>query len=158
MKYTLEGNKSRLNKKRTGRVMEITTTEQKKRTKRNEDSLRDLRDNIKEIMFAWNRSQKEKKERAWENIWRHNSWKFPNQGKERVTHVQEAQPVPYRMSLVGRPFGSQNWELGAWAVPLSISPRDRPCHLMSQNCYRHNWLIIKKLGYFYMMGAGNNVC
>ena len=52
MKYTLEGNKSRLNKKRTGRVMEITTTEQKKRTKRNEDSLRDLRDNIKEIMFA----------------------------------------------------------------------------------------------------------
>ena len=28
--------------------MKITTTEQKKRTKRNEDSLRDLRDNIKE--------------------------------------------------------------------------------------------------------------
>ena len=47
MQYTLEGNNSRVNKKRTDRVMEITTTGQKKRTKRNEDSLREVRDNIK---------------------------------------------------------------------------------------------------------------
>ena len=57
--------------------MEITEAEQEKK-KKDEDSLRDLWDNIKHtnthIMRAWKRR---KKERGREHIWRHNTWKLP---------------------------------------------------------------------------------
>ena len=60
-------------------MVEITTTEQniEKRMKRNEDSLRDLWDNIKYTNILIIGVQKEKKGRIWENIWRDNSWKCP---------------------------------------------------------------------------------
>ena len=77
-------------------MMEITAAEQniEKRMKRNDDSLRELWDSIKHTTsLALQESQKEKRERAWENIWRDNSYNFPNIGKEIVNHVQEAQSL-----------------------------------------------------------------
>ena len=58
MKNTLEGINSKINEaeKRISeledRMVKITATEQKKRMKRNEDSLRDLWDNINTPTFA----------------------------------------------------------------------------------------------------------
>ena len=78
--------------------MEITTTEQnkEKRIKRNEDSLRDLCDNIKHnnirIIGVREGEEREKgPEKIFEEIIVEN---FPNMGKERVNQVQEAQRVP----------------------------------------------------------------
>ena len=75
--------------------MEITTAEQnrEKRTKRTEDSLRDLWDNIKctNIQIIGIPGEEEKKkvsEKIFEDIIVEN---FPNMGKEIVNHVQEAQ-------------------------------------------------------------------
>ena len=63
------------------RVVEITDTEQKKekRVKRNEDSLRDLWDNIKHtnIHITGGPEEEEERETGWEHIWRHNSWQLP---------------------------------------------------------------------------------
>ena len=82
--------------------MEITTVEQKKekRMKRNEDSLRDLWDNIKRtsmriIGVPEEEEKKKGTEKIFEEILVEN---FPNMGKEIVNHVQEAQRVPYRMN------------------------------------------------------------
>ena len=60
-------------------MVEITATEQsiEKRMKGNEDSPRDLWDNIKHTSVHIEGSQKERRERTWENIWRDNNWKLP---------------------------------------------------------------------------------
>ena len=133
--------------------MEIITTKQKKKNEKKWGPCTRLQG---QYQGHWclhetgpRRRRKKEPKKIYEDIIAEN---FPNQGKERVTQAQEAQTIPYRMNIL-----APRMELGAWPVLLSIPPRDRPCHFMSQNCYRHNWLITKKLGYFYMMGAGNDV-
>ena len=83
-------------------MVEFTAAEQKKekRTKRNEDSLRDLWDNIKGsniciIGVPEGEEREEGAENIFENIIAENS---PNLGKETVTQVQEAQRVPGRIN------------------------------------------------------------
>ena len=80
-------------------MVEITATGQniEKRMKRNEDSLRDLSDNIKctDIHIKSPRRRRER-ERTWENVWRDNSWKRPEHGKGHSQ--QEAQRVPGRIN------------------------------------------------------------
>ena len=83
-------------------MVEFTAAEQtkEKRMKRNEDSLRDLWDNIKRnnirIIGVPEREEREKgTEKIFEEIIVEN---FPNKGKERATQVQEAQRVPYRIN------------------------------------------------------------
>ena len=68
--------------------------------KRNEDSLRDLWDNIKRnnirIIGVPEREQREKgPEKIFEQIIAEN---FCNMGKEIATQVQEAQRIPYRIN------------------------------------------------------------
>ena len=82
--------------------MEITTAEQnkEKRMKRNEDSLRDLWDNIKcnnvHIIGVPEREEREKvPEKIFEGIIDEN---FTNMGKEVATQVQEVQRVPSRIN------------------------------------------------------------
>ena len=82
--------------------MEITTAEQtkEKRMKIIEDSLRDLRGNIKRtnirIIGVPEEEEKTKgTEKIFENIIVEN---FPNMGKEIVNQVQEAQRDPYRIN------------------------------------------------------------
>ena len=84
------------------RMVEITTTEQnkEKRMKRNEDSLRDLWDNIAHtnihIKGVPEGEEREKRpEKILEEITAEN---FPNLGKEQITQVQEAQRVPGRIN------------------------------------------------------------
>ena len=72
----------------------------KKRMKRNEDSLRDLWDNIKgnniQIIGVPEGEEREKgPEKMSEEIIVEN---FPNMGKEIATQVQEVQRVPYRIN------------------------------------------------------------
>ena len=81
-------------------MVKITAKEQnkEKRMKRNEDSLRDLWDNIEctniRIIGVPEKEEKEKgSEKIFEEIIVEN---FPNMGKEITTRVQEAQRVPYR--------------------------------------------------------------
>ena len=98
MNNTLEGVHSRIAEAEErmndpeDRRLEITSAEQstEKRMKINEDSLRDFSDNIKHtnILII---GVPEERERTWEDIWRDNSWTFPNMGKEIVNQVQEAQ-------------------------------------------------------------------
>ena len=83
-------------------MVEITAKEQnkEKRMKRNEDSLRDLGDNIKctniRIIGVPEEEEKGKgPEKLSEEIIVKN---FPNMGKEIATHVQEAQRVPNRIN------------------------------------------------------------
>ena len=82
--------------------MEFTAAEQnkEKRIKRNEDSLRDLWENIKRnnirIIGVPEGEEREKRtEKLFEEIIVEN---FPNMGKEIVNQVQEAQRVPYRIN------------------------------------------------------------
>ena len=83
-------------------MVEFTVAEQKKekRMKRNEDSLRDLWDNIKcnniHIIGVPEGEEREKgPEKIFEEIIVKN---FPNMGKEIATQVQEAQRVPGRIN------------------------------------------------------------
>ena len=71
---------------------------QKKRMKRNEDSLRDLWDNIKRTNICIIGVPEEEKgpEKIFEEIIGEN---FPNMGKEVVNSIQEAQKVPGRINL-----------------------------------------------------------
>ena len=84
------------------RVQEITAVEQskEKRLKRNEDSLRNLWDNVNHSNFALQGSQKEKREKGPEKIilTEVTAENSPNMGKEAVTQVQEAQRVPYSIN------------------------------------------------------------
>ena len=83
-------------------MVEITSEEQNKlkRIKRAEDSLRDLWDHIKhtniQVMgVPEEEEQKKGYEKFFEEIIVEN---FPNLEKERVSQVQEAQRVPYRIN------------------------------------------------------------
>ena len=83
-------------------MVEVTATEQNKEKgmKRNEDSLRDLWDNIKcnniHIIVVPEGEEREKgPEKIFEEIIDEN---FPNMGKEIATQVQEAQRVPGRIN------------------------------------------------------------
>ena len=107
MKTTLEGINSRITEEEErisdleDRMVEFTTEEQNKeeRMKRNEDSLRDLWDNIKgnniHIIGVPEGEEREGPEKIFEEIIVKN---FPNMGKERATQVQEAQRVPHRIN------------------------------------------------------------
>ena len=82
-------------------AVEITAVEQnkEKRMKRNEDSLRDLWDNIKctSICIIWV-PEGEKREKRPEEIFEEIiAEKFPNMGKEAVTQLQKVQRDPYRI-------------------------------------------------------------
>src|SRR5574337_869512 len=82
-------------------MLEITSEEQYnvKRMKRTEDSLRDLRDNIKctniQIIGVPEEEKKKVYEKFFEEIIVEN---FPNMEKEIVNQAQEAQRVPYRIN------------------------------------------------------------
>ena len=108
MKTTLEGINSRITQAEDrisdleDRMVEFTAVEQnkEKRMKRNEDSLRDLWDNIKGnnicIIGVPEGEEREKgPEKIFEDIKIEN---LPNMGKEIGTQVQEAQRVPYRIN------------------------------------------------------------
>ena len=108
MKTTLEGINSRITEAEErisdleDRMVEFTSVEQNKgkRMKGNEDSLRDLWDNIKHnnihIIGVPEGEEREKgPEKIFEEIIVEN---FPNMGKEMATQVQEAQRVPYRIN------------------------------------------------------------
>ena len=86
MKNTLEGINSRITEEEEqrsdmeNRMVEFTAAEQKKekRMKRNEDSLRDLWDNIKCYNIRIIQIQEgEERKRTQENIWRDYSRKLP---------------------------------------------------------------------------------
>ena len=83
-------------------MMEITTTEQniEKRMEKNEDSLRDLWDNIKYINIHIREVQEaEEKQKGPEKIFEELiAENLPNMGKEIVNQVQEAQRVPGRIN------------------------------------------------------------
>ena len=108
IKNSLEGINSRITEAEErisdleDKIVEITTAEQnkEKRTKRIEDSLRDLWDNIKRtnIQIIGVPEEEEKKkgtQKIFEEIIVKN---FPNMGKEIVNQVQEAQRIPYRIN------------------------------------------------------------
>ena len=106
MKTTLEGINSRITEAGErisdleDRMVEFTAREQnkEKRMKRNEDSLRDLWDNIKRtniriIGVAEGEEREKGPEKIFEEIIVEN---FPNMGKEIAIKVQEVQRVPSR--------------------------------------------------------------
>ena len=108
MKNTLEGISSRMTEAEEwisdleDRMVEFTAVEQnkEKRKKTNEDSLRDLWDNIKRnnihiIGVPEGEEREEGSEKISEEIIAEN---YPNMGKEIATQVQEAQRVPGRMN------------------------------------------------------------
>ena len=108
MKTTLEGINSRITEVEErisdleDWMMEFTAAEQNKdkRLKKNEDSLRDLWDNIKwnniRIIGVTEWEEREKgHEKIFEEIIVEN---FPNMGKEIATQVEEAQRVPYSIN------------------------------------------------------------
>ena len=83
-------------------MVEFTAAEQtkEKRMKRNEDSLRDLWDNIERnniwiIGVAEGEEREKGPEKIFEEILVEN---FPNMGKEIAAQVQEVQRVPYRIN------------------------------------------------------------
>ena len=108
MKTTLEGINSRITEAEEwisdmeNRIVGFTAAEQtkEKRMKRNEDSLRDLWDNIKCnstcIIGVPEGEEREKApEKTFEEIIVEN---FPNMGNEIATQVHEVQRVPYRIN------------------------------------------------------------
>ena len=108
MKTTLEGINSRITEAEEqisdleDRMVEFTAEEQtkEKRMKRNEDSLRDLWDNVKcnniRIIGVPEGEERDKGcEKIFEEIIVEN---FPKMGKEIATQVQEEQQIPYRIN------------------------------------------------------------
>ena len=82
--------------------METTAIEQnvERRTTRNEESLRDLWDNIKHTNIRIiGVPEGEEREKEPEKIFKEIiAEKFPNKGKEILNHIQEAQRVPGRIN------------------------------------------------------------
>ena len=80
------------------RLVEITDAEQKreKRLKTNEESLRELWDNVKRTnIHIIGVPEGEEREKGTENIFQEITAKnFPNIGKEPLTQIQEAQRIP----------------------------------------------------------------
>ena len=77
-------------------MVEVTAAEQniEKRMKRNEDSLRDLWDNIKCTNISIIGITEEEREKGPEKIFEEVIAKnFPNMGKEIINQIQEAQRV-----------------------------------------------------------------
>ena len=110
MKNTLEGINSKLNEAEEGiseledRLVEITAAKKKKerkrkRIKRNEDSVRDLRDNKSHTnIYTIGVPEGAEREKGAENIFEDIiAENFPNLGKETDIQVQEAQRVPNRI-------------------------------------------------------------
>ena len=103
---TLEGINSRIEAKEQkndleNRMAEITATEQNiaERMKRNEDTLRDLWDNIKHNIHIIRVSEGEEREKRHEKLFEEIIAKnFPNMGKEIANQIQEAQRVPSRIN------------------------------------------------------------
>ena len=101
LKNSLEGINSRITEAEEwisnleDKTVEITTAEQnkEKRMKRNEDSLRDLWDNIKHTnIWIIGASEEEEKKKGTEKIFEEIIVEnFPNMGKEIVNQVQEVQ-------------------------------------------------------------------
>ena len=109
MKTTLEGINIRITEAEEqisdleDRMVEFTAVEQnkEKRMKRNEDSLRDIWDNIKHnnihiIGVPEGKETDKGPEKIFEEII---AEKFPNMGKKIATQGQEVQRVPYRINL-----------------------------------------------------------
>ena len=84
------------------RLVEITDAEQKreKRLKTNEESLRELWDNMKRNnIHIIGVPEGEEREKGTEKIFQEIIAKnFPNMGKEPLTEIQEAQRVPYKIN------------------------------------------------------------
>ena len=108
MKNTLEGISSRITETEEqisdleDRMVEFTVAEQnkEKRMKTNEDSLRDLWDNIKcNNIRIIGVPEGEEREKGPKKIFEENIVEnFPNMGNETATQVQEVQRVPYRIN------------------------------------------------------------
>ena len=108
MKTTLEGIKSRITETEErisdleDRMVEFTAVEQnnEKRMKRNEDSLKELWDNIKcNNIRMIGTPEGEEKEKGPEKIFEEFIVEtFPNVGKEIAIQVQEVQRVSYRIN------------------------------------------------------------
>ena len=82
-------------------MVEITSEDQNKvkRMRRTEDSLRDLRDNIKCTNIQIIGVPEEEKKKGYEKIFKEIIVEnFPNVEKEIVNQVQEAQRIPYRIT------------------------------------------------------------
>ena len=98
MTNTLEGINDRITEAEEwiseleNRMVEITASEQN--IEKNEDSLRDLWDNIKHTNISHYRGPRRRREKGPEEIFVEIIAKnFPNMGKEMVNQVQEAQSV-----------------------------------------------------------------
>ena len=72
---------------------------EKKRLKRNEESLRELWDNIKHTNIRIIGVPEEKRERRKQKIFQEITAKnFPNMGKEPLTQIQEVQQASYKIN------------------------------------------------------------
>ena len=84
------------------RLVEIIGAEQKreKRLKRNEESLRELWDNVKRTnIHIIGVPEGEERAKGTEKIFQEIIAKnFPHMGKESLTQIQEAQRVPYKIN------------------------------------------------------------
>ena len=78
----------------------MQSRKEKKRLKRNEESLRELWDNMKRTnIHIIGMPEGEEREKGTEKIFQEMIAKnFPNMGKEPLTQVQEAQRVPYKIN------------------------------------------------------------
>ena len=107
IKYSLEGINRRISEaaerisELEDKMVEITSEEQNKikRMKSNEDSLRDLWDNIKCKNIQFIRApEEEEKKKVYEKFFEETVVEnFSNMEKEKVNKLQEAQAVPYRI-------------------------------------------------------------
>ena len=94
------------------RLVEITDAEQnrEKRLKTNEESLRELWDNVKcTNIHITGMPEGEEREKGTEKIFQEIiAENFPNMGKEPLTQIQEAQRVPYKINPRRKPKETQN--------------------------------------------------
>ena len=110
IKNTLEITSSRISKvewqisELEDKMVEITFEEQNKveRSKRTEERLRDLWDNIKctNVLITVVPEEEEKKKVYEIHFWKDHDWKFSEHEKDN-SQVQEAQRVPYRINPSG---------------------------------------------------------